>query len=110
MNTMSDTPLTDKAEYEVRLGKHRRMVVRPGLCRAFERLSAEAERQRDAYAETLREFLREADDFAERRRDYLRFLRLADEIDERHPELAGNAGADLPPPATPESKESHPGG
>lgn len=49
------------------------------------------ERQRDAYAETIREFLDVATDFSESRRGYLRFLALADEIDERHPELAENA-------------------
>ena len=54
------------------------------------------ERQRDAYAETLREFLALATDFAESRRGYLRFLELADQIDERHPELAGNAKSDAP--------------
>lgn len=36
------TPLTDKAEYEVRLGRHRRKVVRPELCRDLERKLAEA--------------------------------------------------------------------
>ena len=46
------------------------------------------ERQRDAYAATIREFLAIADDFAESRRGQTRFLVLADEIDERHPELA----------------------
>lgn len=39
---MSDTPRTDKAEYEVRLGKHRRMVVRPELARDLERELANA--------------------------------------------------------------------
>ena len=34
---MSDTPRTDKAEYEVMLGRHRRMVVRPKLSRELER-------------------------------------------------------------------------
>jgi len=32
----SKTPITDKAEYEVRLGRHKRKVVRPELCRSLE--------------------------------------------------------------------------
>ena len=41
---MSDrpTPRTDKAEYQVRLGRLRRMVVRPELARQLERELAEA--------------------------------------------------------------------
>ena len=34
---MNPTPETDNAEYEVRLGTHRRMVVRPELARKLER-------------------------------------------------------------------------
>jgi len=34
---MSDTPDTDKAEYTVRLGIHKRKVVRPELSRKLER-------------------------------------------------------------------------
>ena len=37
-----ETPLTDKAQYMVRLGKHRRWVVRPELARDLERKLAEA--------------------------------------------------------------------
>jgi hypothetical protein len=40
MNT--DTPRTDKAEYTVRLGVHKRKVVRPELCRELERELAAA--------------------------------------------------------------------
>lgn len=36
------TPETDKAEYEVHLGRHRRLVVRPDLCRRLERDRDEA--------------------------------------------------------------------
>lgn len=36
------TPRTDKAEYEVRLGRHRRMVVRPELARELELELADA--------------------------------------------------------------------
>lgn len=36
------TPRTDKAEYEVRLGRHRRMVVRPELARQLEQELAAA--------------------------------------------------------------------
>ena len=42
---MNPTPETDKAEYEVRLGKHRRMVVRPELARQLERERNEAMEQ-----------------------------------------------------------------
>ena len=42
---MLPTPETDKAEYEVRLGKHRRMVVRPELARQLERERNEAMKQ-----------------------------------------------------------------
>lgn len=38
----SGTPITDKAEYTVRLGKHKRKVVRPSLARQFECCLAEA--------------------------------------------------------------------
>lgn len=45
------------------------------------------EAQRDQYAAMLREFLELATDFSNTRRGYLRFLRLADEFEERCPEL-----------------------
>jgi hypothetical protein len=44
------TPRTDKAEYQVRLGRHRRMVVRPELARQLERELDEAREQRDRLA------------------------------------------------------------
>lgn len=47
------TPRTDKAEYEVRLGKHRRMVVRPELSRTLERELAEARVEVERLKQTL---------------------------------------------------------
>ncbi len=46
---MSDrpTPRTDKAEYQVRLGRHRRMVVYPDFARKLERELAEARSEID---------------------------------------------------------------
>lgn len=78
---MSDTPETDKAEYEVRLGRHRRMVVRPELARRLER-------QRNAYAETLRTIA----SANERSHHEAAFATL---IRERHPEL-GDSGQQPP--------------
>ena len=72
---MSDrpTPETDRAEYEIRLGKHRRMVVRPSLAR-------DLEHQRDAYAETLR-LIAAANDRSHHEAAFATFIR------NRHPEL-----------------------
>jgi hypothetical protein len=47
------TPRTDKAEYQVRLGRHRRMVVYPDFARKLERELAEAREQRDRMAREL---------------------------------------------------------
>ena len=54
---MSDrpTPRTDKAEYQVRLGRHRRMLVYPDFARKLERELAEAREQRDRLAEALKD-------------------------------------------------------
>jgi hypothetical protein len=41
------TPRTDKAEYQVRLGRHRRMVVYPDFARKLERELAEARSEID---------------------------------------------------------------
>ena len=78
--TMSDrlTPETDEASFST--------VIQGELVKAS--FARDLERQRDAYADTLKEFLDLATDFAESRRGYLRFLELADQIDDRHPELA----------------------
>ena len=116
------TPETDKAEYEVRLGNHRRKVVRPELARELERQLdqakeiiaatlkalpvgyipthtpeslpsrvadivsefAQADRQRDAYADTLR-VIAESNDLIHHDTAYSAFIR------ERHPELAEKA-------------------
>ena len=50
------TPRTDKAEYQVRLGRHRRMVVRPELARQLERELAEARELVEVYKEAKAAF------------------------------------------------------
>jgi hypothetical protein len=77
---MSDrpTPLTDEASFST--------VIQGELVKAS--FARRLERQRDAYAETLKKFLAISDDYADSGKGFLRFLALADEIDDRHPELA----------------------
>jgi hypothetical protein len=53
MNTEIPTPRTNKAEYTVRLGVHKRKVVRPELCRELERELNAVTEQRDTLAEAL---------------------------------------------------------
>ena len=80
----SDTPEVDKQEAWLYENRPDQYTVDSNRIELAKRL----ERQRNSYAATIREFLGEADDFAETRRGYLRFLRLADELDTRHPELS----------------------
>ena len=48
-----DTPETDKAEYTVRLGTHKRKVVRPELSRRLERERNQARQERDELRDAL---------------------------------------------------------
>ena len=49
MSNQSDTPRTDKEEYTVRLGVHKRKVVRPELCREIEKELTAARAEVDHY-------------------------------------------------------------
>lgn len=103
---MSDTPETDQAVLPYYCTNDEApSVVYADHARRLERQRDEARKsaqgladamvryahQRDAYAETIREFLRVSDECAEDRRGFMRLLKLADEIEERHPELAQEA-------------------
>lgn len=80
----TDTPETEALEddlYNRWPSEYECDEARLQLCRKLER-------QRNAYAKIIREFMELADNFAERRRGYLNFLRLADGIEEDFPEFA----------------------
>lgn len=82
------TPETDRAEYEIRLGKHRRMVVRPSLARDLERQRDEARKSAQGLADAMVRYAHQRDAYAETLREIDLSGMVGNVVRNRHPELA----------------------